>query len=200
MKKFFGLLVHEHRHYALFNYVMAGLVGIVVFLGPVLIVQFFPNVNYYDIPEIRLTMSMLAASLVWILSIAVFIGSLNRDIKTKELWLHNSQSIYALIGAKVVYHGISLIALSFIAFIGLFFVGDLIVGTMMQYLIFGFACLFIVMMIYIFFIVFVLFLYALNTQFARYIGKLSYVVMFVAAILLIELIEPFTNLHIFTNW
>ncbi|RKJ59892.1 hypothetical protein D7X33_28745, partial [Butyricicoccus sp. 1XD8-22] len=76
-----------------------------------------------------------------------------------------------------------------IAFIGFFFVGDLIVGTIMQYLIFGIACLIIVTMTYLFFIVVVLFLTGLKTQLARYIGKLSYVVMFITVILLLELLN-----------
>lgn len=187
MKKFAGMIVQEHRQYALFNYVMAGLVGIVVFLGPVVIGQLFLNSNDYNVNVVRFTMSIIAASLVCLLSIGMFSSSLNRDIKTKELWLHNSQSIYALIGSKAIYHGLSLIALSVIPFIGLFFVGDLIVGTLLQYLVFGIASLFLVIFIYIFFMGVVLFLTALNTQLARYIGKLSYVVMFISVIVLLEL-------------
>ncbi|RKJ59896.1 hypothetical protein D7X33_28740, partial [Butyricicoccus sp. 1XD8-22] len=111
MRKFVGLIGQEHRHYGLFNYVMAGLVGLVVFLGPVVIAQVFPNENYYDVNNIRFGMTIIAAVFIGILSIAMFTSSLNRDIKTKELWLHNNQTIYALIGAKIVYHGISLIVL-----------------------------------------------------------------------------------------
>ncbi|KGR91577.1 hypothetical protein CD30_04515 [Ureibacillus massiliensis 4400831 = CIP 108448 = CCUG 49529] len=193
MRKFVGLIGQEHRHYGLFNYVMAGLVGLVVFLGPVVIAQVFPNENYYDVNNIRFGMTIIAAVFIGILSIAMFTSSLNRDIKTKELWLHNNQTIYALIGAKIVYHGISLIVLNIIAFIGFFFVGDLIVGTIMQYLIFGIACLIIVTMTYLFFIVVVLFLTGLKTQLARYIGKLSYVVMFITVILLLELLNRLPN-------
>nr|WP_106780754.1 hypothetical protein [Lysinibacillus timonensis] len=189
MRKFAGLIVQEHRHYGLFNYVMAGLVGIIVFLGPVLIVQLFPNPINYDTNYVRVIMAIIAAFLITILSIAMFSSSLNRDIKTKELWLHNSQSIYTLIGAKIVYHILSLITLNFIAFLGFFFVGDLIEGTFMQYLIFGIACLIHVVLIYIFFTVVVLFLTGLNTQLARYIGKISYAVMLITVIFLMELLN-----------
>ncbi|BDH62822.1 hypothetical protein MTP04_29520 [Lysinibacillus sp. PLM2] len=193
MNKFLGLVIQEHRHYGLFNYVMAGLVGLVVFLGPVVILQIFPSEHTYNVNNIRFVMTIVAAFFIGILSIFVFTSSLNRDIKSKELWLHNSQSIYTLIGAKVVYHAISLIVLNVIAFIGFFFVGDLIVGTILQYLILGIACLIIVMLTYLFFIVVVLFLTGLKTQLARYIGKLSYVVMFITVILLLELLNRLPN-------
>lgn len=194
MKKFFGLLVQEYRYYALFNYGLAGLVGIVVFLGPVLIVQLFPNTTYYNIPDVRLSMSMVAAVSIVLFSVGLFSSSLNRDIKSKELWLHNSQSIYTLIGAKLIYHGLTMIALCFIPYIGLFFVGELIEGTFLQYVVFGFAGLFLAVMMYIFLIVIGLILIALNTQLARYIGKFSYVVLFVAVLLMIEVLNRLPEL------
>ncbi|KGR78226.1 hypothetical protein [Ureibacillus manganicus] len=193
MQKFLGLLVQEYRNYALFNYGLAALIVIVVFLGPLLVVQFFPNTAYYNVPDVRLSMSMVAAVSIVLLSVGLFSSSLNRDIKLKELWLHNSQSIYSLVGAKLIYHGLTMIALCFIPYIGLFFVGDLIVGTFLQYLVFGFAGLFLAITMYIFFIVITLLWIALNTQLSRYIGKLSYVVLFIAVLFIIELLNRLPN-------
>ncbi|CAM5214317.1 hypothetical protein UACE39S_05497 [Ureibacillus acetophenoni] len=193
MNKFFGLVIQEHRYYTMSNVVMAGLVGIFIFLGPLAIIQIFPNTGHYDVNNIRMIFTMIAGSLVWIFSIAMFSSSLNRDIKTKELWLHNSQSIYSLIGAKVIYHCISMIALGIVAFTGFFFVGDLIVGTLMQYLVFGIACFILVFAFYLFFIVVILFVTALNNQLARYIGKLSYVVMLITVMLILEIINRLPN-------
>lgn len=193
MNKFLGLVIQEHRHYTLFNCVMAGLVGIFVFLGPVVIEQLFPNPEFYDGNYIRLILTMIAGSLTWILSVCMFSSSLNRDIKTKELWLHNSQSIYALIAAKVIYHAMSLVGLSFIAFIGFFLVGDLIVGTIMQYMALGIACLILVILIYSFFIAVILFVTALTNQLARYIGKLSYAVMLITVIIIVEIFNRFPS-------
>ncbi|HWL23241.1 MAG TPA: hypothetical protein VNR38_05760 [Ureibacillus sp.] len=194
MKKFTGLLVQEHRHFGLSNYLIAGLTAIFVFLGPELIYKVFQDQMQSDVSGIRFMMTILAAALVGLNSIVMFSSSLNRDIKTKELWLHNSQSMYTLIGAKIVYHGLSLITLCFIAFLGLFFVGGLIVGTLWQYLIFGIACLIITILFYIFFIAVVLFLIALNTQISRYLGKLSYILVVVIGVFLLELLERFPTI------
>lgn len=194
MKKFFGLLVQEYRHYALLNYGLAALIGIFVFIGPIVIVQVFPNSPYYNVPDVRLSLIMVSVFAILILSVGMFSSSLNREMKTKELWLHNSQSIYTLIGAKLIYHGLTMIALCFIPYIGLFFVGDLIEGTVLQFLMFGIAGLFFASMIYIFFIVICLFYIALNTQMARYIGKLSYVVMLLAFLFMIEVLNRLPNL------
>lgn len=194
MKKFFGLLVQEYRHYALLNYGLAALIGIFVFIGPIVIVQVFPNTPYYNVPDVRLSLIMVSVVSIVLLSIGMFSSSLNRDMKTKELWLHNSQSIYTLIGAKLIYHGLAMIALCFIPYIGLFFVGDLIEGTLLQYLMFGIAGLFLVSMMYIFLIVICLFFIALNTQLAQYIGKFSYVVMLVSFLFMIEIFNRLPSL------
>lgn len=193
MKKFVGLLKQEYRYYSLTYFITLVLTAVFVILGPELLVQFFRNQITSHVTQIRFTLTIIAASLVWIFSLVMFASSLQRDMKIKDLWLHNSQSIYALIGAKIVSHGVGLLALSFIASIGFLFVGDLIVGTPMQYLILGVNFLILIIMVYIFFIVICLVMIALNKQLSIYIGKVSYFVMLIAAFLLFDLIDRLPN-------
>ena len=193
MKKFLGLLQQEHRQYAVFNYVLAGLIGIVIFLGPIVLVQVLKE-GQFKAEYLRFPITIIVAMFTVVLFIGLFISSLRNDIRRKELWLHNPQSIYALISVKALYHGICLILLNVITFCGLFFVGDIIVGTLTEYLVMAFACLYIGIIVYFFLIVVALFLFAINKQTARYIGKFSYIVMFLTIILLLELLNRFANI------
>ena len=192
MKKFLGLLQQEHRQYAVFNYVLAGLIGIVIFIGPILLVEVLLE-GRFKVEDVRFPITIIVAMFTIVLSIGLFLSSLRNDIRRKELWLHNPQSIYALIGVKALYHGISLILLNVVTFCGSFFVGDIIVGTLKEYIVLAIACLYIGIIVYMFLLVVALFLFAVNKQFARYIGKLSYIVMFLTIILLLELLNRFAN-------
>lgn len=186
MKKFVGLFELEHRHYATFYYVIAGLVLMTVFLGPLALHYFYPHIT---VEIFRLGGVLFVASILFALVIGKLIASFNREVKVKEIWLHNSSSIYTLVGSKILFHAVALTVLEAVAFVGLFFVGDLIEGTVLEYSVLALMSFVLAIMIYALAVIFIFVFYVLNLQMARYVRKWSNVVMFIAILLFFKVFD-----------
>jgi len=180
-----GLFKYEYDHYGLLNIITLGLAIFAMSLVPVMFEQYDDK---YISTNIRLVMVPLTVGVVFLTSLVLLVASINKDIKMKELWLHNSQSIYRLIGVKVLFHGLVMITINVIPYIGYYFT-DVITGTISEYFILYFYYLFVLVVLYISGTLIALLHLAVYQQISKFIGKLSVVVTFVIFILLINLIE-----------
>ena len=176
MKKFVSLVKREHAQYGTNSYIMAVLVLLAISIGPIAIEKLAPKFPSVDI---RFFLIVACVGLIVIYSIAMATASLNKDIKVKEIWLHNTESIYKLIGVKVIYQGLVMLVINCLLFFGFFFTGDLIKGSFSEYIVFAAFYLYLIIVIYTFFTIIVLFYHACNSQMYAWIGKLGYVVTFV---------------------
>ncbi|MGN7476223.1 hypothetical protein ACTHOQ_00095 [Solibacillus silvestris] len=186
MKSFIGLLKKEHAHYASLNFVMVGFAVFAISIVPVVLH------NYYSQSTIqgnRFIFTLVASSIVSFLCIFSFFSSLKADIRKKELWLHNTQSIITLIMAKAVYQLVSVLVINAVCFTGFFFVGDQIDGTLGQLCLFYIYCISIILVLYPTMLILTLFFYAISLELKRYIGKLSVVVSFFLAVVFFSMAD-----------
>lgn len=185
LKKMKGLFKFEYEHYGMFNIIILGIALLAVSLAPIMFEQYDDK---YVSTNVRLVMVPLTVGFIFLTSLLLLIASLNKDIKIKELWLHNSQSIYRLIGVKVIYHGLVMIIINIIPYIGYYFT-DVITGTISEYFVLYLYYLFILVVLYISGTLLALFLLAVYKQISKFLGKLSVAVTFVIFILLMDAIE-----------
>ena len=186
MKQFIGLLKMEHRHLGVTYLVLAALSLIALFIAPYGFVYYFPHLM---VEHIRFTILIPLAIINYLAGIVLFLSSLKRDIKVKDIWLHSASTMYILIGVKIVYQLIGLIIVEACVFSGFFFIGDLVEGTMFEFIVFALFSTVVTIFLYIFFIVFVYFFMVLYLQGARFVGKFSLIIMMAAMLLYFRVLE-----------
>lgn len=139
--------------------------------------------------EVRIPMLFCIIVSLMIVPIFQLLTSLNRDIKQKDVWLHNSSSIYTLIGAKWLFTLFALVITSFISFLGFFLLGDYLNGSVGQiWLLIGY---YVGLEVFIYFTLsnLALLFYAFYLQLKRYVGQFSLFIVFIAVILFFWLLN-----------
>lgn len=197
MKAFNGLLKKERFDYLGTGFGLLGIVLILIWLAPIAIHRYFDSTSIHHNRYVLVVVCFILIIMVGLLY--QFMGSLNRDISRRELWLHNQQSIVKLVFAKAVYQGIQTILLCSVSFIGFFFVGEEVVGSMKQMLVFYMFSMYIVLAAYVSFSLMLLCFFALNIQLNRYIGKLSGFITFIGGVAFITLSGD-TPSHFLPYW
>ncbi|MER1956881.1 MAG: hypothetical protein ABS942_05860 [Solibacillus sp.] len=186
MKQFIGLLKMEHRHLGVTYLVLAALSLIALYIAPLGIVYYYPHLV---VEHVRFTSLIPLAILNYLAGIVLFRSSLKRDIKVKDIWLHSASTMYMLVGVKMVYQLIGLIIVEACVFSGFFFIGDLVEGTILEFIVFALFSTVLTIFFYVFLIVFVYFFIVLNLQGKRYIGKFSIILMLGALLVYFKILE-----------
>lgn len=186
MKQFIGLYKMEHRYHAVMYTVVAALTLIVLFIVPYAVVYYLPHLL---IEEVRFTSIIPLVILNFIAVSVLFVSGLKRDTNMKDIWLHNASTIYMLVGVKIVYHLTALIIVEAFVFSGFFFIGDLVEGTLFEFIVFALFSGVFISFLYILSIVFVYFFTVLYLQGARFVGKFSIVIMFAAIVIYLRILE-----------
>lgn len=186
MKQFIGLLKMEHRHLAVTYMVLAALSLIAIFIGPHAIVYYFPHLI---VEHVRFTSMVPLALMTFMASLILFRSSLKRDIKVKDIWLHSASTIYTLVGAKIVYQMAALIVMEACVFSGFFFIGDLVEGTILEFIAFALFSTVFTIVFYTFLIVFFYFFMVLYIQSKRFVGKISIIIMVAALFVYFRFLE-----------
>ena len=186
MKAFIGLLQKER-----IRYMSVGVIGLVfallaVWLGPIIIHRYN---NAYDVGNSRFYIVIAVVALTGIFSLFYFISSIKKDVKQKELWLHNRQSIFILIFAKFLYQGIQMIVICAVAFLGFFFVGDEIIGTFSQKIFFYGVCVYFVVCAYMVFGLIAFIIFTIDLQLKQFIKKGSVILSFIVIIFFLNLLD-----------
>ena len=176
MKKFVGLLKREDMLNSTHLYVVLALIILAISLVPIGIERYNPM---HETEQNRFIIVLACAVMVGANAVFMTIASINRDIKIKELWLHNTQSIYKLVGVKVIYQLIALLLIGLINFCGLFFVGDIVEGTFSQFIVLAAMYLYILAATFILIVIFVIFYNSLLKQLVAWFGKLGNVIGFI---------------------
>ena len=122
-----------------------------------------------------------------------FIVGLHKDIKIKEIWLHNSSHILTLIGAKVCFTICWGTVMGFIYGIASYFLADALSGELYQLIFFHLICVMLSFLTIILFAVTTLVFYAIYLQLKRYIGMASIVVTGLLFFLSIYVMEKVTS-------
>lgn len=180
MKAFIGLLKKEQLRYLNSGLFVFFLGVLAIWIVPLLIKQKFPDSL---IDESRFFTIIVVSVILTTWCIFSFMGSVRRDIKLKELWLHNHQSMSKLIFAKFLYQGLQLFVFSVVIFIGIFFVRNEIVGTFGQIYLFYCVCIYYVMIAYFLIGLFGFLTITVEMQLKLYLkrwsGPLTIIVIFV---------------------
>lgn len=191
MRKFVSLVKKEWHDYKIWAFLMV-FVGI-FFIG--IIPPFanrVPGMNL-STDELRLVFLFLVVGGLGFTATIQFIVSLRRDIKNKEIWLHNSSNILTLIGAKFCFSICWATGMSGIYGIVSYFLGDALYGKLYQLIFFHLMTVLLFFLIIILYIVTTLVLYVIHLQLKRYIGMASIVVTGVLFFLSIRVMEKTTS-------
>lgn len=194
MKQFLGLLKFEHRQWSTFYGAICAVILLAIFALPHGVVYYYPHL---EVKGVRFSVIMMSAVLILITTFVLFASSINRSKDNKDIWLHSSASIYMLVGAKVLYAWLGLIVMEACAFIGFFFVSDLIQGSFFDFVVFAFYCAALMLAIYAAFMAFSLVFYVFNLQMARYVKKFSFIIMFAAVVLFFKVLGSIPNITMF---
>lgn len=183
MKKFVGLMKREHMLNSTHLYFVLALIILAISLVPIGIERYNPT---HETEQNRFIIVIACAFAAGTNAVFMTIASINRDIKIKELWLHNTQSIYKLIGVKAIYQLIGLLLIGLVNFLGLFFVGDLVEGTFSQFIVLAGMYLYILTAAFVFLVIFVIFYNSLLKQLSAWFGKLGKVIGFVGLFIFVS--------------
>lgn len=186
MKKIVSLIKKEWHTNKLW-WIFIVLFGFVfIWLLPPLIGHFSKStLNSQEMRNLNLFITFISLLLIPIIQLHV---SLHRDIKQKDIWLHNPSSIFTLIGAKWLFVLLALIITSFLLFSGFFFLGNYIIGKWWQIVLLISVLTFLETVFYVAFSMLSLLFYALYLQVKRYIGRFSLFVVFAITILFVWLL------------
>lgn len=188
MNKFGGLLKREHLLHSSNSYSMLVVLLFSLIFLPIGIEHYSNN---YNAETIRVFVVFVSAMVLVVYAIIMTIGSINKDIKIKDIWLPNSQSIYRLVGAKVIYQLAVLLLLGTVNFIALFFVDNIIEGTAVQFLTLFVFYLYIMLIIFTIFTVIGNVFNSFLKQLSLWIGKLSYIVGVVILFFILQSLDYF---------
>jgi len=191
MRKFVSLVKKEWHEYKLWAFLM--LFAGVFFIG---ILPTFANrlPNSQLAPdEVRLAVLFIGLGGLGFIANIQFIVSLRKDIKIKEIWLHNSRGILTLIGAKACFAICWGTGMSFIYGVASYFLGDALYGELYQLIFFHLMIVFLSFYTIILLTVNVLVFYTIYLQLKRYIGMVSIVVTVVLFFLSIYVFEKVSS-------
>jgi len=174
MKKFVSLVKKEWHGYKLWAFLM--LFAGVFFIG--ILPTFADRLPYslLSTDELRLGFLFLGVVGLGFTATIQFIVSLRRDIKSKEIWLHNSSNILTLIGAKICFSICWGTVISFSYGIASYFLGDALYGELYQLIFFHLMIVVLSFYTIALFTVTALVFYTIYLQLKRYIGMASVVV------------------------
>lgn len=190
MIKFYSLLKMEHHQFKFWYLTVLLFLIPGIYLAPGLLR------NYTTIQssnsELRLTFTIMAISLLIGIAFVQYIASMRMSIKQKELWLHNSSSIFMLLGVKVLYPLLASLFSVILVSSGFFFLEELVTATVWQLATLILLMVGIVTYSYLLTTCLITIFYALGKQLQRYIGKISVVVTFVLATIVLEFFDRVT--------
>lgn len=189
MRKFWSLMKFEYHRFKQLHLLSLLLIVLLLSIGS----NYFADHVFNNISSEQLRGLLVVAALFAIIFLGVyqFVSSIQKDVRQKEIWLHNPQSIYILIGAKFTYQIICIFVLNTFAFLGFFFMGDeLIVTANSQY--FFLLCLihFLSIMAFTMMGVGALVIYALFIQLKRYFAHFSFIALGILLFLLGRYVDP----------
>lgn len=129
----------------------------------------------------------------WI-TLMQFISSLRADVRRKEMWLHSTNSIYILVGAKILFTLLTFFVFTMIiVIVGLYLSQEIIVGSLLQYAV---SIVLLIMATLLFqssFIVSFNLSFVFYLQLKRFVGKFSIIitaVVFIGSfILLMKIVQ-----------
>lgn len=199
-------LIKKECHEFKIEWVIVLLIS-VIFVGiiPSILEQFLGN--EFSSEKVRIPILFSSLTLLIPIPIIQLLTSLHRDIKQKDIWLHNPNSIYTLIGAKWLFTFFALVITSFISFLGFFFLGNELEGSFWQILLLIIYFVIVELFMYISFSILALLFFALYLQLKRYIGPFSLLIVFTLIILFFWFINEVPEKYIQipygkipTNW
>ena len=174
MRKFVSLVKKEWHEYKLWAFLML-FVG-VFFIGILpTFANRLPNWRLAQ-DDLRLAILFVAVGGLYFTASIQFIISLRKDIRMKEIWLHNSRGILTLIGAKSCFTICWGTVISFIYGVASYFLGDALYGELYQLIFFHLMIVILSFYTIILFTVTALVFYTIYLQLKRYIGMASVVV------------------------
>jgi hypothetical protein len=188
MNKFWGLFKREHLLHSSNSYSMLVVLLFSLVFLPIGIEYYDNN---YDAETTRVY--VVFGSVMVLVGYAIFmtIGSINKDVKIKDIWLPNSQSIYRLVGAKVIYQLAVMLILSTVNFIALFFADDILEGTATQFLTLFVFYFYLMLVVFAIFTVVGIVFNSFLKQLSLWIGKLSYIVGVVILFFILQSLDYF---------
>jgi hypothetical protein len=186
MKKFWGLLKREYLLNRTNSYSMLVVLLFSLIFIPIGIEHYNNN---YNTDSIRAFTVFGSAMVIGCYAIIMTFISINKDVKIKDLWLTNSQSIYRLVGVKAIYQSVVMLILSTVNFIALFFVDDILEGTTIQFFTLFICAFYFMLVFFTFFTVFGIVFNSFQKQLSLWIGKLSYIVGVVVLFFVFRLFE-----------
>ena len=188
MNKFWGLFKREHLLHSSNSYSMLVVLLFSLVFLPIGIEHYDNN---YDAETVRVFVVFGSAMVLVGYAIIMTIGSINKDVKIKDIWLPNSQSIYRLVGAKVIYQLAVMLLLSTANFIALFFVDDILEGTTTQFLTLFVFYFYIMLGFFTVYTVIGIVFNSFFKQLSLWIGKLSYIVGVVILFFILQSLDYF---------
>lgn len=204
MKSLVSLVKKEWYTYRLWwiSFILFGVIFILIL--PILLEHFLNNV---DSEEMRITTLFTSVSLLIFIPIIQLVTSIHRDIKIKDIWLHNPSSIFTLIGAKWLFVLCALFVTCLFCFSGFFLLGDNINGSFGQIMLLILLLTVLETLFYIFISIVSLLFFALHLQIKRYIGQFSLIVVFTLTFLFLWFLNKVPEKYIQipywkipTNW
>lgn len=191
MRKFASLVKKEWHEYKLWAFLML-FVG-VFFIG--ILPTFADRLPNWRLAQddVRLAILFVAVGGLYFTASIQFIISLRKDIRIKEIWLHNSSHILTLIGAKICFSVCWGTTISFSYGIASYFLGDALYGELYQLIFFHLIIVVLSFYTIILFTVTALVFYTIYLQLKRYIGIASIVVTGVLFFFSIYVIDKLTT-------
>lgn len=201
MKSLISLIKKEWHTYK-FWWAILILLGF-IFIG--ILPPFLENVQNTTSTKIRLYTIFISFFFLFFMPIIQLLSSIQRDIKQRDIWLHNPNSIFTLIGAKWLFTLFALILTSFTFFSGFYLLGNSINGSWWQIALLIALLTWVEIAFYITFSSFSLIFFSIYLQVKRYIGHFSIIIIFALSILFIWLLnkipENFLSYgKLSTNW
>ena len=174
MGKFVSLVKKEWHEYKLWAFLM--LFTGVFFIG--ILPTFADRLPNWRLAQddVRLAILFVAVGGLYFTASIQFIISLRKDIRIKEIWLHNSKNILTLIGAKFCFTICWGTVISIIYGVASYFLGDALYGELYQLIFFHLMVVVLSFYTITLFTITALVFYTIYLQLKRYIGMASIVV------------------------
>ena len=191
MGKFVSLVKKEWHEYKLWAFLMV-FVGL-FFIGILpMFADRLPNWRLAQ-DDVRLAILFVAVGGLYFTASIQFIISLRKDIRMKEIWLHNSRGILTLIGAKSCFTICWGTVISIIYGVASYFLGDALYGELYQLIFFHLMVVVLSFYTITLFTVTALVFYTIYLQIKRYIGIASIVVTGILFFLSIYVMDKLTT-------
>lgn len=196
MKSFFALMQKEWTVYRVQIFVMFVLSLLLMFVVPYLIDK---NMEMTIPPEqVVFSLMLLGLVLATMGVVMQLMMSLKADVRRKEMWLHSPQSIYQLVGAKMLFNWcVSAVFTLTVLLIGLSLVSTYFGWSMAQVVVASIAMSVIVLGWQIFLLVFIQIFYSLYLQMQCYIGRFAIAVTVPLVALMLFIMAKFEESALF---